>query len=94
MLCLLPILVLQCSEEKYQLQETLNNLRQEYQSMKHDSSLKEEVWRNKSLECDALKDSLHSLNKEQNKFSRETKIVLDSSQHTGMEGILNKELHN
>ena len=70
--------------------KTLNNLRQEYQVMKNDSSLMEEMLRNKSSECKALNDSLHYLNREQNRCLRKTKIVLDCSQNKGMAGILNK----
>ncbi|XP_036021780.1 killer cell lectin-like receptor 2 isoform X4 [Mus musculus] len=51
--------------------------------MKNDSSLMEEMLRNKSSECKALNDSLHYLNREQNRCLRKTKIVLDCSQNKG-----------
>ncbi|XP_029390891.1 LOW QUALITY PROTEIN: killer cell lectin-like receptor 2 [Mus pahari] len=68
-------------QEKHEQEKTLNNLCQEYHVMKNDSSLMEEMLRNKSSECKALNDSLHSLNREQNRCLRKTRIVLDCSQN-------------
>ncbi|XP_052031040.1 killer cell lectin-like receptor 5 [Apodemus sylvaticus] len=74
----------QYSQEKYELQETLTRLHQNCRTMKNDVDLKEELLRNKTIECSAGSDLLESLNKEQSKWYRETKTVLDSSQHTGI----------
>ncbi|NP_032488.4 killer cell lectin-like receptor 2 isoform 2 [Mus musculus] len=79
----LVIHIFRDGQEKHEQEKTLNNLRQEYQVMKNDSSLMEEMLRNKSSECKALNDSLHYLNREQNRCLRKTKIVLDCSQNKG-----------
>lgn len=79
----LVIHIFRDAQEKHEQEKTLNNLRQEYQVMKNDSSLMEEMLRNKSSECKALNDSLHSLNREPNRCLRKTKIVLDCSQNKG-----------
>ena len=52
--------------------------------MQSDINLKDELLRNKSIECRPGTDLLESLNKEQNRWYRETKTFTDSSQHTGM----------
>ncbi|XP_036038804.1 killer cell lectin-like receptor 2 isoform X2 [Onychomys torridus] len=79
----LVIHIFQYSQEKYELQRTQNNLLQENSTMRNDSYLKEEMLRNKSRECDALKDSLSSLNRTLNRCYQETKLVLDFKQHRG-----------
>lgn len=61
--------------------------------MKNDNYLREEMLRNKSIECDALKDHLNSLERKQNRCYGETKLVLDCKQRSGTEGIFNKKLH-
>ncbi|XP_040599624.1 uncharacterized protein LOC101823350 [Mesocricetus auratus] len=74
--------IFQYSQEKHELQNTLNNLHQEYSTMKNDSHLREEMLRNKSIEFEALRKQLDSLNRRQNRCYGETK-VLDCKQRTG-----------
>ncbi|XP_052577563.1 killer cell lectin-like receptor 2 [Peromyscus californicus insignis] len=74
--------IFQYSQEKHELQRTLNNLHQKYSTMQNDSYLREEMLRNKSKEYHALKDYLDSLNREQNKCHGDTKVVLDCIQST------------
>ncbi|OBS73728.1 hypothetical protein A6R68_15735, partial [Neotoma lepida] len=71
------------SQEKHELQRALNNLQQEHSTMQNESYLREEMWRNKSTECDVCKDHLESLNRKQNRCYRETEVVLDCEQRTG-----------
>lgn len=92
MLYLLIILVFQYKQEKHELQKTLNNIDQEYRTMKNDY-LRKEMLRNKSRECDALKDHLKSLERKQKGCYGEAKLVLDCEQRSGTEGIFNKKLH-
>lgn len=87
---LLLILVFQYRQEKQEQKKILNDLNQKYDSLKNDSSLKEKMLKNMSIDNDALKCRLDSINKE--RFAK-TKIVLDCSKFSGMEGILKKELH-
>nr|XP_034367507.1 killer cell lectin-like receptor 2 [Arvicanthis niloticus] len=75
--------IFQYEQEKHQQEKTLNNVCQENHGIKKNISLKEDVSRNKSLKCDAIKSHLHSLKREQNKCYRETKVVLDCLWHTG-----------
>ncbi|XP_037060217.1 uncharacterized protein LOC114685854 [Peromyscus leucopus] len=74
--------VFQYSQEKRELQKTLNNLHQEYSTMQNESYLREEMLRNKSKQYDALKDHLASLNRKENRRYGETN-VLDCIQRTG-----------
>lgn len=85
------IVVFQYRQEKQAQEKILNNLNQTYDTLKNDSSLKEKILRNMSLEYDALKGRLDSINKE---CYAKTKISLDCSVFSGMEGILKKELHD
>ncbi|OBS57176.1 hypothetical protein A6R68_11701, partial [Neotoma lepida] len=71
------------SQEKQELQKTLNNLHQECSTMRSNSYLREEMFRNKSVECDAIKDCLDSLNRKENRCYGEAKVVLDCKQRTG-----------
>lgn len=87
---LLLILVFQHRQEKQEQKKILNDLNQKYDSLKNDSSLKEKMLRNMSLEYDALKGHLDSINKE---CYAKTKILLACPEFPGMEGILKKELH-
>ncbi|XP_059113122.1 uncharacterized protein LOC131906523 [Peromyscus eremicus] len=75
--------VFQYSQEKHELQKTLNNLHQEYITMQNESYLREEMLRNKSKEYDALKDHLNSLNRKENRRHGETNLVPDCIQITG-----------
>ncbi|XP_059113119.1 killer cell lectin-like receptor 2 [Peromyscus eremicus] len=80
--------IFQYSQEKHELQRSLNNLHQEKSTMQNDSYLKKEMFQNKSTECDTLKDRLSSLNRTLNRCYQETKVVLDYKQHrvTSVEG--------
>ncbi|XP_035317155.1 killer cell lectin-like receptor 2 isoform X1, partial [Cricetulus griseus] len=77
------IYIFQYSQEKHKLQKTLNNLQESLSIMKNECNLKEQIFNNKSTECDALKDHLNSVNSEWKRCYGETKIVLDCIQHTG-----------
>ncbi|OBS66158.1 hypothetical protein A6R68_05304, partial [Neotoma lepida] len=74
--------VFQYSQEKQELRKTLNNLHQEYSTMQSNNYLMEEMLRNKSVECDAIKDRLDSLNRKENRCYGEAN-VLDCKQRTG-----------
>nr|XP_048288352.1 killer cell lectin-like receptor 2 isoform X2 [Myodes glareolus] len=65
--------IFQCKQEKHELQKTLNNIDQEYRTMKTYYYLRKEMLRNKSIECDALKDHLNSLERKQNRCYGEGK---------------------
>ncbi|OBS75934.1 hypothetical protein A6R68_17611 [Neotoma lepida] len=75
--------IFQYKQEKHEQKKILNNLYQEYNTMKNNNSLNEQMWRNKTIEYDALKDRLDSLNREWNRCYGETKIVLDCMQRAG-----------
>ncbi|XP_076796776.1 killer cell lectin-like receptor 4 isoform X2 [Arvicanthis niloticus] len=75
--------IFQYSEEKHQLQETLNNLHHNYSSMKNESYLKEEILRNNSIECNSYKNLLDTLKRQQNRCHRKIKIDLDCLQYKG-----------
>lgn len=81
---LLLILVLQCSQEKHQIEENLQNLYQEYHTMKNNTYLIKEMLKNKSAEYDILKHST-----EGKKCHMENKMK-NYLQCAGMEKILNK----
>ena len=83
-LCLLLILVFQYSQEKHELQETVTNLHHNCSTMQNDVNLKEELLKNKTIECSEGNNLLESLNREQSRWYSETKTDLDSSQHTGI----------
>lgn len=85
---LLLILVFKYRQEKQEQKKILNDLNQKYDSLKNDSSLKEKMLKNMSIDYDALKGRLDSINKE---CYAKTNIVLDCSRFSGMEGILNKK---
>ncbi|XP_031239476.1 killer cell lectin-like receptor 5 isoform X2 [Mastomys coucha] len=74
--------IFQYSQQKYELQKTLN-CPHNCTTMQSDIDLKEEMMRNKSIECGPDNDLLESLNREQKRWYSETKAVLDSSQHPG-----------
>ncbi|XP_052577558.1 LOW QUALITY PROTEIN: killer cell lectin-like receptor 2 [Peromyscus californicus insignis] len=74
--------VFQYSQEKHELQKTLNNLHKEYSTMQNESYLREEMLRNKSKEYEALKDHLDSLNRKENRYHGETNLVPDCIQST------------
>nr|XP_021517347.1 killer cell lectin-like receptor 2 [Meriones unguiculatus] len=71
--------IFQYHQEKHKLQETLRNLHYNYSNVQNDCNLKEEKLRNKSRECDDLKDELDSLKREWNRCYGNTKTVLDFS---------------
>jgi hypothetical protein len=82
-------LVFQYDQQK-KLQEFLNH-HNNCSNMQSDINLKDEMLKNKSIECDLLE----SLNRDQNRLYNKTKTVLDSLQHTGMlQGkTISTELH-
>ncbi|XP_076424187.1 killer cell lectin-like receptor 2 isoform X3 [Peromyscus maniculatus bairdii] len=75
--------IFQYSQEKHELQKTLNNLHQEYSTTQNESYLREEMLRNKSKQYDALKDHLDSLNRKENRCHEENNLVPDCLQRTG-----------
>ena len=87
-------LVFQHIQQKHELQETLN-CHDNCSTTQSDINLKDELLRNKSIECRPGNDLLESLNRDQNRWYSETKTFSDSSQHTGMlQGkTINTELH-
>jgi len=92
---MLLILVFQYSHEKHELQETLTNHHHNYSIMQNDINLKEEMLRDMPTEYSAINHFLEFLNREQNRWYNKTKIVLDSSQHSGTEHgrTMSAELH-
>ncbi|XP_038175423.1 killer cell lectin-like receptor 2 isoform X1 [Arvicola amphibius] len=82
-LAVLVTYIFQYKQEKHELQKTLNNIDQEYRTMKYNYYLWKEMLRNKSVEYDALKDHLNSLERKQNICYGEAKLVLDCEQRTG-----------
>lgn len=74
--------IFQYSQENHKLQETVNRSHN-CSTMQSDINLKEEMWRNKSIECSAKNALLESLHREQKRCYSETKAFLASSQHTG-----------
>ncbi|XP_052031013.1 killer cell lectin-like receptor 5 isoform X8 [Apodemus sylvaticus] len=80
--------IFQHSQEKHGLQETLTNLHQNCSTMKNNIDLKEELLRNKTIECSAGNSLLESLDREQKRWYSETKTVLDSPQLTGRGSVI------
>lgn len=76
-------LVFQYSQQKHELQETIKH-HFNYSILQSDIDLKEEMLKNKSIECVQDDDLLESLNRKQKRWYSETKSVIDSLQHTGM----------
>ncbi|XP_076795969.1 killer cell lectin-like receptor 5 [Arvicanthis niloticus] len=76
--------IFQYCHEKHEMQETLIH-RCNCSTMASDIDIKEELLRNKSIECSSGNDLLESLNREQNRWYNKTKNknILHSSQHTG-----------
>nr|XP_048288340.1 killer cell lectin-like receptor 2 [Myodes glareolus] len=68
--------IFQYRQEKQEQKKILNDLNQKYDSLKNDSSLKEKMLKNMSIDYDALKGRLDSINKE---CYAKTKITLDCS---------------
>lgn len=87
-------LVFQHSQQKHELQETLN-CHDNCSPTQSDVNLKDELLRNKSIECRPGNDLLESLSRDQNRWYSETKTFSDSSQHTGMlhRKTINTELY-
>lgn len=75
--------IFQYSQEKHELQKTLNNTHHENSAMKNDRYLMEEMLKNKSIDYNALKHDLDTLNRTLNRCYQETKFVLDSKQQRG-----------
>ncbi|EGW12844.1 Killer cell lectin-like receptor 2 [Cricetulus griseus] len=75
--------VFQYRQEKHDQEKMLKIIQQKYHIMKNESYLKEQIFKNKSTECDDLKDRLNSVNSEWKRCYGETKIVLDCIHHTG-----------
>ncbi|XP_028636763.1 killer cell lectin-like receptor 2 [Grammomys surdaster] len=82
--------IFQYSEEKHKLQETLKILHHNYSTMQNESYLKEEMLRNKSIECNSYKNLLDTFKRQQNRCHMEAKVILDCLQHRGMERNLKK----
>ncbi|KAL1790721.1 killer cell lectin-like receptor 2 [Sigmodon hispidus] len=74
--------IFQYSQEKHELQKNLSNLQLKYSTTQNDSYLREEMLRNKTVECKALKDDLDSLNRTLNRCYLEIE-VLDCKLRTG-----------
>ncbi|XP_037059962.1 killer cell lectin-like receptor 2 isoform X2 [Peromyscus leucopus] len=77
------IYIFQCSQEIYKLQRTLKNPHQENNTMQNDNYLMEEMLKKKSIDYNALKHDLDTLNRTLNRCYQESKFVLDSKQHRG-----------
>uniref|UniRef100_A0A671F6C8 Ly49-like N-terminal domain-containing protein n=1 Tax=Rhinolophus ferrumequinum TaxID=59479 RepID=A0A671F6C8_RHIFE len=60
----LGTMIFQCTQEKHQQDEILQNLRQKYQNMQNDSYLKEQLLTNKTLEYGILKNKTIQRKKE------------------------------
>nr|XP_034367560.1 killer cell lectin-like receptor 4 isoform X2 [Arvicanthis niloticus] len=76
--------ILQYSQEKNELQETLTNLQHNCSIMQNGIDLKEEILRNMSIEYSAVNDFLDFLNTKQIRRYIKTKTVSNSSPHTGI----------
>lgn len=74
--------IFQYSQHKQEIPETPNH-HHNCSNMQSDIKLKEEMLRNKSIDCSPGEELLESLNREQNRWYSETKTDLDSSQDTG-----------
>ena len=83
-------LVFQYGQQKHELKEFLKH-HNNCSNMQSDINLKDEMLKNKSIECDLLE----SLNRDQNILCDKTRTVLDYLQHTGMlQGkTISTELH-
>ncbi|XP_059113123.1 T-cell surface glycoprotein YE1/48-like [Peromyscus eremicus] len=77
------IYIFQYSQEIYKLRRTLNIPHQENSTMQNDRYLIEEMLKNKSIDYEALKHDLDTLNRTLNRCYQETKFVVDSKQHRG-----------
>ncbi|XP_035304618.1 killer cell lectin-like receptor 2 [Cricetulus griseus] len=80
--------IFQCRQEKHELQKNLTNINQTYSVMQNNRGLNE-MLRNNTTECDDFKyqeeqiSGRINLNREQNRFCRETKVDIDCKEHTG-----------
>nr|AAG10159.1 natural killer cell receptor LY49GDTM [Mus musculus] len=74
--------IFQHIQQKHELQETLN-CHDNCSTTQSDVNLKDELLRNKSIECRPGNDLLESLSRDQKRWYSETKTFSDSSQHTG-----------
>ncbi|XP_028636781.1 killer cell lectin-like receptor 7 [Grammomys surdaster] len=72
----------QYRHEKHELQETLN-CHHNCSTMQYVTDLREELLRNKSIQCGPGNDLLESLNRAHNTWYSETKTASASHQHTG-----------
>ncbi|XP_021010799.1 killer cell lectin-like receptor 5 isoform X1 [Mus caroli] len=75
--------IFQYSQHKQEIHETINH-NHNYTNMQSDINLKEEMLKNKSIDCSPGEELLESLNREQKRWYSETKTDLDSSQDTGI----------
>uniref|UniRef100_A0A8C6GGL5 Ly49-like N-terminal domain-containing protein n=1 Tax=Mus spicilegus TaxID=10103 RepID=A0A8C6GGL5_MUSSI len=82
--------IFQYGQQKHELQEFLKH-HNNCSIMQSDINLKDELLKNKSIECNLLE----SLNRDQDILCDKTRTVLDYLQHTGMlQGkTINTELH-
>ncbi|XP_021044876.1 T-cell surface glycoprotein YE1/48-like isoform X2 [Mus pahari] len=78
----LTIKIFQYVQQKHELQITLK-CHDNCTTMLSDINLKHELLKNKAIKHRPGNDLLESLNREQNRWYKETKTVLDSSQHKG-----------
>ncbi|XP_048650665.1 killer cell lectin-like receptor 2 isoform X3 [Marmota marmota marmota] len=77
--------VFQCVQEKHHQQEILRNFSKVYDIMKNDYYLKEQVWINKSLEYDSLKNkTLHLESNHENKCHKKIEIYSEFLQNKGL----------
>uniref|UniRef100_A0A8C9QFU8 C-type lectin domain-containing protein n=1 Tax=Spermophilus dauricus TaxID=99837 RepID=A0A8C9QFU8_SPEDA len=84
-LLLLTTVIVLCVQEKHHQQEILRNISKEYDNMKNDYYLKEQVWINKSLEYDYLKNkTLHLESNHENKCRKKIKIYSEFLQNKGL----------
>ncbi|XP_063141986.1 killer cell lectin-like receptor, subfamily A, member 5 isoform X2 [Rattus norvegicus] len=80
----LVTIIFQYSQEKHELQETLNH-HHNCSAMQRDIDLKEEMLRKISIDCSPGNDLLESFNRSKNRWYSKTKAVVNSSQHKGSE---------
>nr|XP_040136918.1 protein mago nashi homolog 2 isoform X5 [Ictidomys tridecemlineatus] len=81
----LVIKIFQCVQEKHDQQEILRNFSKECNITKNDYYLKEQVWINKSLEYDSLKNkTLHLESNHENKCRKKIEIYSEFLQNKGL----------
>ncbi|NP_001009718.1 killer cell lectin-like receptor, subfamily A, member 1 [Rattus norvegicus] len=81
-LAVLALSIIQYSQENHDLQKTLKH-HHNCSTMQSIIDLKEEMMRNKSIECRSGSEYLDSLKREQERWYRKTKTILNSTEHIG-----------